>query len=235
MRNAAAKDETVYLFRYYQSEYVSNEATEYKRVSKWALIGGNYNAYEYVDTNAFYCQMWVQLDFDIIDLTFTKDNVVTIIPVAMSPIDIAADGEHPVSTQGEKGLQWWQILLGLIALLIIVWLLLKFCPVVFLVLGNIILIPFKALGATFKAIGNSIKRRKERRREKQEKEIKHEKKRRRRAEERKRRESGELPDNVWTDDGNAKPRHKPVTEMSRDEIESYLDGIDWSKLDGSDK
>lgn len=235
VRNAAAKDETVYLFRYYQSEYVSNEATEYKRVSKWALIGGNYNAYEYVDTNAFYCQMWVQLDFDIIDLTFTKDNVVTIIPVAMSPIDIAADGEHPVSTQGEKGLQWWQILLGLIALLIIVWLLLKFCPVVFLVLGNIILIPFKALGALFKAIGNSIKRRKERRREKQENEIKHEKKRRRRAEERKRRESGELPDNVWTDDGNAKPKrkqklpkHKPVEEMSRDEIESYLDGIDWS-------
>ncbi len=241
VRNAAAKEETVYLFRYYQSEYVSNEATEYKRVSKWALVGGNYNAYEYVDTNAFYCQMWVQLDFDIIDLTFTKDNVVTIIPVVMSPIDIAADGEHPASTQGEKGLQWWQMLLGLIALLIIFWLLLKFCPVVFVILGNVLLFPFKCIGALFKAISNGVKKRKERRKEKQEKEFESEKKRRRRAIERKQKESGELPDYVWTDDKKVKPKRKKKSakppelngNVTPEEVDSYLDSIDWDSVDWS--
>lgn len=54
--------------------------------------------------------MWVQLDFDIIDLTFTKDNVSTIIPVVMNPIDIAADADAPVyTTDDSKGLSWWQI------------------------------------------------------------------------------------------------------------------------------
>lgn len=228
------KDETVYLFRYKQSEYFSAEVYEGTWKEKWVLNAGGaiiapgyVYSYENDDTNAFLMQQWVQLDFDIIDLTFTKDGVETVIPVIMSPMDIVADGDHPVVTTPEPK-DWWKIILGLIAFIVILILLLKFCPAVIFVIGKILILPFKALGALFKAISNSIKRRKERRREKQEKEIKHEKKRRRRAEERKRRESGELPDNVWTNDGNAKPKHKPVTEMSRDEIESYLDGIDWS-------
>lgn len=228
------KDETVYLFRYKQSEYFSAEVYEGTWKETWsfnaggAIIAPGYvYSYQNDDTNAFLMQQWVQLDFDIIDLTFTKDGVETVIPVIMSPMDIVADGDHPVVTTPEPK-DWWKILLGLIAFIVILILLLKFCPAVIFVIGKILLFPFKCIGALFKAISNSIKRRKERRREKQEKEIKHEKKRRRRAEERKRRESGELPDNVWTDNGNAKPKHKPVEEMSRDEIESYLDGIDWS-------
>ena len=228
------KDETVYLFRYKQSEYFSAEVYEGTWKEKWVLNAGGaiiapgyVYSYENDDTNAFLMQQWVQLDFDIIDLTFTKDGVETVIPVIMSPMDIVADGDHPIVTTPEPK-DWWKIILGLIAFIVILILLLKFCPAVIFVIGKILILPFKALGALFKAISNSIKRRKERQREKQEKEIKHEKKRRRRAEEKKRRESGELPDNVWTNDGNVKPRHKPVTEMSRDEIESYLDGIDWS-------
>lgn len=228
------KDETVYLFRYKQSEYFSAEVYEGTWKETWsfnaggAIIAPGYvYSYENDDTNAFLMQQWVQLDFDIIDLTFTKDGVETVIPVIMSPMDIVADGDHPVVTTPEPK-DWWKIILGLIAFIVILILLLKFCPAIIFVIGKILLFPFKCIGALFKAISNSIKRRKERRREKQEKEIKHEKKRRRRAEERKRRESGELPDNVWTNDGNVKPKHKPVTEMSRDEIESYLDGIDWS-------
>lgn len=228
------KDETVYLFRYKQSEYFSAEVYEGTWKEKWVLNAGGaiiapgyVYSYENDDTNAFLMQQWVQLDFDIIDLTFTKDGVETVIPVIMSPMDIVADGDHPVVTTPEPK-DWWKIILGLIAFIVILILLLKFCPAVIFVIGKILLFPFKCIGALFKAISNSIKRRKERRRKKQEKEIKHEKKRRRRAEERKRRKSGELPDNVWTYDGNAKPQHKPLTEMSRDEIESYLDGIDWS-------
>lgn len=151
VRDANAKKETVYLFRYTQTEYVANEATEYSRDKEWYLFGGNFGKYKYVDTNAYFCQMWVQLDFDIIDLTFTKDDVVTVIPVIMSPIDIAADGDHPASTQPEKGLAWWQILLGIIALVIILWLLIKFAPPIIYALGAVISIPFKAIGGLIKS------------------------------------------------------------------------------------
>ncbi len=165
VRAASAKKETTYLFRYYQSEYVSNEATEYKRVSEWFLIGGDYGVYEYVDTNAFFAQMWVQLDFDIIDLTFTKDNVITVIPVVMSPMDIAADAEHPVSTQPEPGLKWWQILLAILLGILVIILLLKFAPGVLTVIVKILIfvitLPFKLLGAIFKPIHNAAKRKRE--------------------------------------------------------------------------
>ncbi|MDE7088561.1 MAG: hypothetical protein K2O54_00405, partial [Prevotella sp.] len=163
VKNAAKKNETVYLFRYYQSQYVSNEVTEYKRTTEWYLIGGNFGSYKVLDTNAYFAQTWVQLDFDIIDLTFTKDNVETVIPVVMSPMDIVPDLEPPVSTIKYGGLKWWQILLGIIALLFIVWLLLKFAPLIIYVAGKVIVIPFKAVGAFFSGISSSIKRRKEKR------------------------------------------------------------------------
>ena len=141
---AKAKGETVYLFRYYQSDYTC-----------------------YVDSNAYFMQMWVQLDFDIIDLTFTKDNVDTIIPVIMSPIDIAADGAPPVITT-KNHLTWWQILLAVLALILVIWLLFKFAPVLVLAVGKVIVLPFKAIGAA----GKSLKeRRKEKKAQKQSKKL----------------------------------------------------------------
>ena len=90
--------------------------------------------------------MWVQLDFDIIDLTFTKNGVDTIIPVIMSPMDIAADGTPPLITN-KDGLTWWQILLAVLALILVIWLLFKFAPVIVLAAGKVIALPFKAIGA----------------------------------------------------------------------------------------
>lgn len=131
------------------------------------------------DTNAYLCQMWVQLDFDIIDLTFTKDGVGTVIPVIMSPMDIAADGTPPLLTQKDKP-NILAIILGIIIAIIIIWLLLKFCPAIIFVVGKIIVLPFEAIGALFKSIGNSFKRRKERKAEKadkvQEKKVKRKRK-----------------------------------------------------------
>ena len=114
--------------------------------------------YEHKDTNAYLCQMWVQLDFDIIDLMFTKNGVDTIIPVIMSPMDIAADGTPPLVTT-KDGLAWWQILLAVLALILVIWLLFKFAPVIVLAVGKVIALPFKAIGAASRKV-------KERRREK---------------------------------------------------------------------
>ena len=156
VRTAEVRDETVYLFRYYQSEYFAVELSEgYWETGWYTQTVGDMNMpaygrhYEHTDTNAFLCQMWVQLDFDIIDLTFTKDNVDTVIPVIMSPMDIAADGTPPLVTT-DDGLAWWQILLAVIALIVIIWLLLKFAPAIVYAVIKIIALPFKAIAKLFK-------------------------------------------------------------------------------------
>ena len=172
VRAAKARDETVYLFRYYQSEYFAVELSEGYWETGWytQTVGdmtrrGCGRHYEKKDTNAYLCQMWVQLDFDIIDLTFTKDNVDTVIPVIMSPMDIAADGTPPLVTT-DDGLAWWQILLAVLALVLVVILLFKFAPVLVLAVGKVIALPFKAIGAANKKVKE---RRKEKKAQKQSK------------------------------------------------------------------
>ena len=157
---ATANNETVYLFRYYQSDYTCYEVAEYQRgEGTWTLLGTQFG-YEFVDSNAYLMQMWVQLDFDIIDLTFTKNGVDTIIPVVMSPMDIAADGDAPVITT-KNDLKWWQILLAVLALILIIWLLFKFATVIVYAVGKVIALPFKAIGALFKSKPKKSKENKE--------------------------------------------------------------------------
>ncbi len=156
---AKDKNESVYLFRYYQSDYICYEVAEYERgEGDWTLTGTQFG-YNFIDTNAYLCQMWVQLDFDIIDLTFTKNDVDTVIPVVMSPMDIAADAAPPVITT-KNNLKWWQILLACIALIFVIIVLFKLLPLLLYALFKIIALPFKALGLASKKLK---KRKKEKR------------------------------------------------------------------------
>lgn len=181
-KTSKRKNETVYLFRYKQSEYFSAEVYEGAWKEKWvlntggvAIAPGYVYSYENSDTNAFLMQQWVQLDFDIIDLTFTKDCVDTVIPVIMSPMDIVADGDHPVITTDDNKFSLLKLILGLLLFIVIVLLLLKFCPAVIFVSGKILILPFKASGALFKGIGalfkTAVRKRKERLRERKEKQA----------------------------------------------------------------
>ena len=161
LKSAERDDSTVYLFRYYQSEYVSNEATEYKRIVDWALIGGNFGSYEALDTNAYFAQTWVQLGFDIIDLTFTKNDASTVVPVVMTPMDIAPGIEPPAHTVPESddgGLEWWQILLGVIAFIIIIAVLYRFLPVIIYFILWLISGGLKLMGSLFKSLFSRRKR-----------------------------------------------------------------------------
>ncbi len=182
VKRAKAKSETVYLFRYKQSEYFAVELCQ----GKWKTglhfeMVGDRNQLTYgryftdTNTNAYLCQMWVQLDFDIIDLTFTKDGVKTVIPVIMSPMDIVADATPPLETE-KDGLAWWKILLGIIALIFIIWLLLKFAPLIVFVVGKVVTLPFRSIGALFKAGKKRRKTDDERQKEKADKKIEKERK-----------------------------------------------------------
>lgn len=167
VKKAKAKKETVYLFRYKQSEYFAVELVQgkYKTGLHTEMIGDKnqlvYGRYfTDTNTNAYLMQQWVQLDFDIIDLTFTKNGVDTVIPVIMSPMDIAADGTPPLITT-KDGLSWWQILLGIIALIVIIWLLVKFALLIVYGIGKVVALPFKAIGKLFKSGKERRRRRKD--------------------------------------------------------------------------
>lgn len=151
--NAEKADSTVYLFRYQVSDYIAQEVTEYKHVEDWALIGGTFNTYEVVDTNAYFFQETVNLDFDIIDVTFSTGEMETVIPVVSSPIDVIPDATAPVYTESDEEPAWLKWLKAIVAAVIIVVILVIFGPLIFWLLKlviKIILWPFKAIAELIK-------------------------------------------------------------------------------------
>ena len=144
-------DSVVYLFRYQVSDYISAEASLFEPDN---FIG---NAWSQTDTNAYFAQETVNLDFDIIDVTFTKDGVSTVIPVVSDPIDNIPGITPPANTTDDDF--DWKTLLGIIlgAVLLIVFLPLVATLVPYLVKGIvwILLLPVKGIAA----IIDSLKKR----------------------------------------------------------------------------
>ena len=109
-------DCTVYLFRYQTTDYIAQEATLFEK-------GGLYGWQE-VDTNAYFFQETVNLDFDIIDVTFSNGEVDTVIPVAMKPIDVVPAATPPVHTTSDAtDPAWWAYVILVVGEVLILWLL----------------------------------------------------------------------------------------------------------------
>ena len=212
-RNAEEK-ETVILFRYGTSTALSmpcgQASSDASNERDLELVKTAVTQAAEEDFSAYITQQTVYLDFDIISLTFTKDNVSTVIPVVMSPTDVFSQTNPPdeITTRGNT-LNWWQILLGVIALIVIIVLLIKFAPWLIYGIGKVIAMPFKA-------ISKACKLGRERRREKR-KEKKQERKERKEAE--KQRRESERFDREWE-------------EALLDEID--WDSVNWEDFDGMD-
>lgn len=145
----------VVLFRYYQSEYSHYEVAEYERgEGDWTLAGTQFG-YDFVDTNAYFMQMCVQLGFDIIDIEFSNGEKTLTLGVAMSPMDISASGGQtlfPNSDDDWDWLKWLFIVLGLIVLLVI---LMPILPYIIKAVVWVLMIPFRLI----EAIVNVVKKR----------------------------------------------------------------------------
>ena len=96
----------------------------------------------------------VFFDFDIIQLTFQRDGVYTVIPVVSSPIDIVNDITPPTDHSEDA---WWKILIAILILILLVYLLWPVLPYVIKLIASIfkwiikiIVFPFKSLGKAFK-------------------------------------------------------------------------------------
>ena len=171
---AAERDEeTVYLFRFDQSEYSAWEVTQgkWEKATQWVPDaigpGGMFQTVYKLsdsDTNGYLAEETVYLGLDLIQMEWDDGEKRVVIPIVSSPIDVVADGTPPVHTTSDKSLSWWQILLAVLALILVVILLFKFAPVLVFAVGKVIALPFKAIGAASK---NLKKRRKEKKAQKQ--------------------------------------------------------------------
>lgn len=171
---AAERDEeTVYLFRFDQSEYSAWEVTQgkWEKATQWVPNaigpGGMFQTVYKLsdsDTNGYLAEETVYLGLDLIQMEWDDGEKRVVIPIVSSPIDVVADGTPPVHTTSDKDLAWWQILLAVLALILVVILLFKFAPVLVFAVGKVIALPFKAVGAASK---NLKKRRKEKKAQKQ--------------------------------------------------------------------
>ena len=117
--NATKNDETVFMFRFACTDYYSAQCWEFPNDVSNSAAGGYFSG-----MNAYLAYMNVFLDFDIIDVTFSMDGVYTVIPVVSDPIDIFSDVTPPPVFS--EGLKWWQVLLIILGIILVVYLVVKF-------------------------------------------------------------------------------------------------------------
>ena len=100
---AKNNDETVVLFRFALTDYYSKE------VNITQARSSNSYYIKQTDGEAYRAKQSVFLDFDIIQLTFSRGEELNVIPVVANPIDIVNDITSPTIVSGAS---WWETLLA---------------------------------------------------------------------------------------------------------------------------
>ena len=140
-------DMVVVLFRFAATDYYS-AAVDIIELGKGFLWSD-----KFTKGQAYRAFESVFFDFDIIQLSFQKDGIYTVIPVVASPIDIVNAITPPVNMP--DGLAWWVwLVLALIIIVVLVVLSIIIKPIAFIITLalKIIALPFKLLGKLFKAL-----------------------------------------------------------------------------------
>ncbi len=102
LKDAKANNETVYVFRYMVSDYVSQEAT---LLEKTSILG--VNSLKEIDSNAYFFQETINLNFDIIDVGFGDEGNEVIVPVVANPTDNVGEGTPPINTTPDFSYRSW--------------------------------------------------------------------------------------------------------------------------------
>ena len=151
-------DEECYLvlFRFAASDYYAAPADIYEE----KFPHTTYTKMAYV------AQQSVFFDFDVIDLTFNKDGVYTVIPVVSDPIDIVNDLTSPTD-MGDDGLGILGIILLILGVIVVLVVFMPVLPYIAKGVVWLVCLPFRAIAGLCKSISNGAKKRKERKHEKQ--------------------------------------------------------------------
>lgn len=157
--STADEEKVVVLFRFATSDYYS-AAVDIIELGKGFLWSDKHTSGQ-----AYRAWESVFLDFDIIQLSFQKDGAYTVIPAVSDPIDIVNDITPPVYIP--DGLEWWQILLIVLGVIVGLFLLIMFFPAIIGFIGKLIVWIFKGLwwliSAPFRLIKTIIEKIKEKR------------------------------------------------------------------------
>lgn len=142
--NAAKKEnKTTFLFRYAVTDYFAGMLTIDDKQSTSGLL---------IKDKAYMAKETVFMDFDIIQLTFNRDGVYTVIPVVANPIDVVGAITPPMEFEANN---WWVLLIVAVVIILVLLILSIFIkPILFVVsiILKIVLFPFWLIGKLFKAI-----------------------------------------------------------------------------------
>ena len=147
-------ESTYYLFRYQVSDYESSEVKEGEWEYRYNALNPTASGWTFkdADTNAYFFKETVNLDFDIIDVTFNKNGTLAVIPVVMSPIDVIPSATPPVYTETDTDKTlWWKLLLGLAGLILLIIILAPVLPYIIQGVWFVITLPVKAIVRLVKA------------------------------------------------------------------------------------
>ena len=148
--NSVKDDCEVFLFRYAVTDYWAED------LSVFEINSGEYGTHH--DGVGELRQGTQFFDFDILEFTFNKEGVYTVIPVVSSPIDHISGYTPSVEPDD---LDWWKILLAVLALIVLLIIFMPILPYVIKAIVWVILLPFKLIGWIFKSISNAVKKRKQ--------------------------------------------------------------------------
>ncbi len=150
---ATSNDEVVVLFRFATSDYYSQAATIIEPGAGFLGADKKYENQAYIASESVF------FDFDIIQLTFNKEGVYTVIPVVADPIDAIAGITPPIDLPGE--LEWWQIVFALAMIVLLILVLAPLWPYIL----KAILWVYDYIAKGVRAVANLIRNRKNNRRE----------------------------------------------------------------------
>lgn len=117
---AVENDEVVVLFRFATSDYYAQSATIIEPGAGFLGADKKYENQAYIASESVF------FDFDIIQLTFNKEGIYTVIPVVADPIDAIGGITPPVDLPGE--LEWWQVVFALAMIVLLILLLAPLWP-----------------------------------------------------------------------------------------------------------
>lgn len=173
---AQVNGETLVLFRYGSTAYYARPIAQAYSYNSYdgldeTLVKSVHNQASDDDYSGYIAQQTVFLNFDIISLTFTDENLVsTEIPVVMSPQDVVSDVNPPLAEDYHSdGCGDWSTIIMVLALLVLLILVVIFWPIfsiIFKAIIWVICLPFKLIAVIFKS---AAERRREKRRKRNEK------------------------------------------------------------------
>ena len=151
---ATANDEVVVLFRVATSDYYSETATIIEPGAGFLGADKKYENQAYVASESVF------FDFDIIQLTFNKEGIYTVIPVVADPIDAIGGITPPVDLPGE--LEWYQVIFALAMIILLILVLAPLWPYIL----KAILWVYDYIAKGVRAVAKQIRERKNNRKEK---------------------------------------------------------------------